>query len=288
VPTPLNELVEGFLAELAVKRSPQTVRAYGADLNALVAFLGDQPRISAPRLREYLRSSATVPRTRARKLSALRTFTRYLLRIGEIESDPADGLDSPYRRRNLPKALSEHQAESMLEAEPASRSPLRDRALLETLYGAGLRAAEVVGLDLGDVDFGESTFRVRGKGSKERIVFFGRTCAAALKDYLAGERKAAGAALFTNSRGGRLSTRSVQIIVKRWARAAGLPGEVSTHTLRHSFATHLLDHEADLKTVQQLLGHESLATTQIYTHVSIERLKDTVRKAHPKGSGTEN
>ena len=280
----MDDLVENFLTELAVRRSPQTVRAYAADLHSLAAFLADRPRLTSNRLREFLRASATTPRTRARKLSSLRTFARYLLRIGELDDDPTDGLQSPYRRRSLPKALSEKQTESLLDAEPATRSPLRDRALVETLYGAGLRSAETVGLDLADVDFNESTLRVRGKGSKERIVFFGRTCAAALKDYLAGERQTHNSALFLNARGARLSTRSVQEIVKRWARAAGLPAEVSPHTLRHSFATHLLDHEADLKTVQQLLGHESLATTQIYTHVSIERLRSTVKNAHPKSS----
>lgn len=279
---PLDELVESFLAELSVRRSPQTVRAYGADLRALVAFLDDRPRLTELRLREYLRSKPTSPRTRARKLSALRTFSQFLLRVGEIEVDPTDGLQGPYRRRSLPKALSESQTEAMLDAEPASQFPHRDRALLEILYGAGLRAAEVVALDLHDVDFGEATLRVRGKGSKERLVFFGRTCAAALRDYLSAERETDEAALFVNRRGNRLSTRTLQNIVKRWARAAGLPADVSPHTLRHSFATHLLDHNADLKTVQQLLGHESLATTQIYTHVSIERLRDTVRKSHPK------
>ena len=281
---PLDALVESFLTELAVRRSPHTVRAYAADLNGLVAFLADRPRLTSNRLREFLRASPTTPRTRARKLSTLRTFALYLLRMGELDANPTDGLQSPYRRRTLPKALSEKQTEALLDAEPASSTPLRDRALLEVLYGAGLRAAEAVGLDLADVDFGESTLRVRGKGSKERIVFFGRTCTAAIKDYLAGERQSHASALFTNARGGRLSTRSAQTTVKRWARAAGLPAEVSPHTLRHSFATHLLDHEADLKTVQQLLGHESLATTQIYTHVSIERLRKTVKNAHPKSS----
>ena len=281
---PLDDLVESFLAELSVRRSPQTVRAYAADLNGLVTFLADRPRLTSNRLREFLRASATTPRTRARKLSTLRTFALYLLRIGELDANPTDGLQSPYRRRTLPKALSEKQTEALLDAEPASSAPLRERALLEVLYGAGLRAAEAVGLDLADVDLGESTLRVRGKGSKERIVFFGRTCAAAIKDYLAGERQSPASALFTNARGGRLSTRTAQTIVKRWARAAGLPAEVSPHTLRHSFATHLLNHEADLKTVQQLLGHESLATTQIYTHVSIERLRKTVKNAHPKSS----
>jgi site-specific recombinase XerD len=206
-----------------------------------------------------------------------------LLRIGVLQADPTDGLESPYRRQGLPKALSEGQTEALLDAEPPSRYPMRDRALLETLYAAGLRAAEVVALDLNDLDFKEGVMRVKGKGAKERVVCFGRTCDSALRDYIAGERGGDGKPLFLNPSGHRLSTRTVQTIVKRWARSVGLPADISPHTLRHSFATHLLDHQADLKTVQQLLGHESLATTQIYTHVSIERLRDTVRTAHPKG-----
>ncbi len=275
--------VEGFLAELSVRRSAHTVRSYGSDLHALEQFLGDRPALTSNRLREFLRANSISPRTRARKLSTLRSFARYLLRLGLVEADPTDGLESPYRRQGLPKALSEPQAEALLDAEPPSRTPMRDRALLETLYAAGLRAAEIVALDVHDVNFAEGTMRVKGKGAKERVACFGRTCASALKDYIHGERVGIEQALFTNPSGNRLSTRTVQTVVKRWARSVGLSADVSPHTLRHSFATHLLDHRADLKTVQQLLGHESLATTQIYTHVSIERLRETVKSAHPKG-----
>jgi integrase/recombinase XerC len=174
----------------------------------------------------------------------------------------------------------------MLDQDPEGKTPLRDRAILELMYSAGLRVSETVGLDLDSVDLKSRTLRVFGKGSKQRLALYGKTCEAALLDYLHGERvaPARGSALFTNAQGVRLTTRTVQNVVKRWAKRVGLPPTVSPHTLRHSFATHLLDGGADLKSVQQLLGHESLATTQIYTHVSAERLRATVTSAHPRSA----
>ena len=152
------------------------------------------------------------------------------------------------------------------------------------MYSAGLRVSELVGVNITDIEFAAQSLRVMGKGSKERIALFGRTALTSIHDYMSGERipPKLGTPLFTNEKGGRITTRTVQNIVKRWAIQVGLPPETSPHTLRHSFATHLLDGGADLKSVQQLLGHESLATTQIYTHVSVERLKATVDQAHPK------
>jgi integrase/recombinase XerC len=161
---------------------------------------------------------------------------------------------------------------------------LRDRARLELGYGAGLRASELVSVRLTDIDFPGNQVSVIGKGNKERVALFGEACRKALEAYVAKERVAptSGDPVFTNDQGKALTSRTVQNVIKRWARAVGLPEDVSPHTLRHSFATHLLDGGADLKTVQQLLGHENLATTQVYTHVSIERLRDAVEKAHPK------
>jgi integrase/recombinase XerC len=180
--------------------------------------------------------------------------------------------------------MSQHQAEGLLDQDPVGKTPLRDRALLELGYSAGLRAGELVAAKLGDIDFEEQSIKVSGKGNKERVSLFGETCKHAILDYVQNERAAPtkGDPLFTNARGLPLTSRTVQNVIKRWARAAGLPDDVTPHTLRHSFATHLLDGGADLKTVQQLLGHENLATTQVYTHVSIERLRDAVEKAHPK------
>lgn len=280
----LDRQIQEFLDHLAARRSPNTVRAYGADLSQLAEFLQGKPELTADRLRLYLRKHAPTPVTRARKLSTLRAFVRYLKAAGHLDHDPTEALEAPIRRRPLPKALSQTQATELLDQEADGATPLRDRALLELMYSAGLRVSELVGVDLPALDLRERTVRVLGKGNKERICLFGPTCEQTLRDYVAGERTPpkTGQPLFTNAQGKRLTTRTVQNVIKRWAMRAGLPPNVSPHTLRHSFATHLLDGGADLKSVQQLLGHESLATTQIYTHVSVERLRQTVRESHPR------
>ncbi|MFI5385764.1 MAG: tyrosine recombinase XerC [Fimbriimonadales bacterium] len=288
----LDARIQEFLDHLATRRSPHTVRSYGSDLAQLSSFLGGEFDLEPSRLRLYLRKYGSSPVTRARKLSALRTFAKYLRQAGHLESDPTESLEAPIRRKGLPKALSLDQTTELLDQPEGGRTPLRDRALLELMYAAGIRASEVVGVDVKDIDFAESTIVVTGKGNKQRLALFGSTCRSALQDYIAGGRvtpnskvetaNAPENPLFTNKDGKRLTTRTVQNVVKRWARRAGLSPEVSPHTLRHSFATHLLDNGIDLKSVQQLLGHESLATTQIYTHISIERLKKTVDEAHPR------
>ncbi|HVL40281.1 MAG TPA: tyrosine recombinase XerC [Fimbriimonadaceae bacterium] len=277
----LDRLIQSFLDQLAARRSPHTVRSYGTDLAQLAGSLEGQFDLSPAKLRSYLRKYGASPVTRARKLSSLRTFVKYLKAIGRLDHDPTDVLEAPIRRKRLPKALSRQQAGEMLDQLDVGKSPVRDRALLELMYAAGLRASEVVGVRQQDLDLQARCVTVHGKGNKQRITLFGSTCAAALRDYLHGERTP-GEFLFTNRQGRSITTRTVQNIVKRWARAAGLPPNVSPHTLRHSFATHLLDGGADLKSVQQLLGHESLATTQVYTHVSVERLRKTIEEAHPK------
>lgn len=281
---PLSEQVDAFLEHLATRRSPHTVRSYGSDLGQLVEFLGDSGVFETDRLRLFLRALAKSPTTRARKLSTLRAFARFSKRMGWIERDPTEALDAPIKRRGLPKALAEGQVRELLGSSPDSRHRLRDLAMLELMYGAGLRASEVVSIDLPDLRLGDRSVQVKGKGNKERVALFGQPCADAIESYLSLERVAPsrGVPLFTNRDGGRLTTRSVQTTIKRWAVIAGLPTEVSPHTMRHSFATHLLDRGADLKTVQQLLGHESLATTQIYTHVSVDRLRASVDLAHPR------
>jgi integrase/recombinase XerC len=283
----LDELIQEFLDNLAARRSAHTVRSYGSDLAQLSIFLEGNFDLAPGRLRGFLRQYGASPTTRARKLSTLRTFVKFLKQTGRLDHDPTEALEAPIRRKRLPKAISQLQASDLLDQPPAGKTPLRDRALLELMYAAGLRASETVGVNLADLDFKEGALLVRGKGSKERVTLFGQACAEALQEYVRAERVAdAGeTALFTNDKGRRLTTRTVQNVVKRWALRAGLPPETSPHTLRHSFATHLLDGGADLKSVQQLLGHESLATTQIYTHLSIERLRETVAKAHPKSKG---
>lgn len=294
----LDQAIQRFLDHLAARRGSLTVKSYGADLGQLAAFVelkvesgelkgGEGLGVSllTPELLQgYLRAYGGSPATRARKLSALRAFTRFLRKEGLIEHDPTEPLEAPIRRKRLPKALSKEQTKNLLEGEPDSPSPKRDAALLELMYAAGLRVSEAVGANLGDFDLRDGSLRVRGKGNKERIALFGEPCRRAILAYVEGERfpPAEGDPLFTNAQGQRITARTAHRIVRRWALEAGLPPEVSPHTLRHSFATHLLDGGADLKSVQQLLGHESLATTQIYTHISIERLKDAVEKAHPR------
>lgn len=283
---PIDNHIQRFLDHLRARRSEATVRAYGADLAQLAQFTEGAFEFDTETLRKYLRKHGGSPRTRARKLSTIRTFAKYLRSTQVIDRDPTEPLEAPFRRRNLPKSLNQPQTSDLLDQQDVGRTPKRDRAILELIYSAGLRAAEAVGINRRDLDFRESSLKVLGKGDKERMVFFGSAAATALHDYLTGERvePKLDDAFFTNDKGGRLTTRTVQKIVKRWALSVGLPPETSPHTLRHTFATHLLDGGADLKTVQQLLGHSSLATTQIYTHVSIERLHETVQKAHPKGS----
>ncbi len=282
--TSLDTHIQQFLDHLAVRRSANTVRSYGTDLAQLSQFMGGKFDLTPERLRGYLRKFAPTPVTRARKLSTLRTFVKYLQAAGHLSNDPTEVLEAPFRRKKLPKALSRLQALELLDQEDSGRHPMRDRALLELTYSAGIRVSELVGVNISDIDFKNQSLLVRGKGSKERIVLFGRTAKSSIQDYIQQERIPAVSdnALFTNAKGARLTTRMVQYVVKKWCVRVGLPPETSPHTLRHSFATHMLDGGADLKSVQQLLGHESLATTEIYTHVSMERLRTTVDSAHPR------
>ena len=281
---PLGELIEDFVKTLEAQKSPHTVRSYASDLSQFSKATEGELRLDPATMRTYLRKYGPKPTTRARKLASLKAFTKYLRQRGEIEGDPTEHLEAPIRRRLLPKAISQHQAEQLLDQPFVGDAPLRDKAVLELAYSAGLRAAEIVSVSLSEFDFNEMSLHVTGKGNKERVVLFGERCRQAIEDYDKNERirPVVGDALFTNAKGRPISTRTVQNVIKRWARAAGLPEDVSPHTLRHSFATHLLDGGADLKTVQQLLGHENLSTTQVYTHVSIERLRGAVEKAHPK------
>lgn len=286
----LDTAIQEFLDNQRAKRSPHTVKSYGADLSQLAAFLSPEngaaqiDALTAMRLQAFLRQHAPNPTTRARKLSAIRTFVKFCKQMGYLDTDPTEMLEAPIQRKKLPKAISQAQAEDLLDQDDLGQSPLRDRAMLEIMYGAGLRVSEVVAINLPDIDFKEGSVRVRGKGNKDRVALFGKPCLEAIERYLQAERvePRKGQPLFTNRWGGRIIARTAYNVVRRWAKQVGLPPEVSPHKLRHSFATHLLDGGADLKTVQQLLGHESLATTQIYTHVSIERLRDAVEKAHPK------
>ena len=295
---PLSSQVERFLKHLSAARgaSEHTVRAYRADLMELLAFL-DEASITDPlavtsrTMRRYLvrlddrnLASSTVQR----KLSAVRALFRFLQREGAIIDHPATGLRRRRSGRLLPGCLELAEVEALLAA-PDVTTPLglRDRAILEVLYSAGTRAAETVGLNHGDLDTKRGVARVRGKGKKERLAALGRFAVEALREYLTDPRRprplpVAANAVFLNHRGGRLSTRSLGRILERHTLAAGIHRRATPHTLRHSFATHLLDRGADLRSVQELLGHAHLVTTQIYTHVSVERLREVYERAHPR------
>ncbi len=290
--------VDAFLSELTAARgvSPHTARAYRADLAEFAAFCAanaiEDPRAISPRtLRAFLAALEERSLARAsvqRKLSAVRSWLRFLLRRGEMESNPAALLRQRRVSRRLPSVLSEAEIH-MLLAAPDAATPLgrRDRALLELLYSAGTRASETVGLDRRDLDLRRGVARVLGKGGKERLAAVGSHAVLALREYLDDPARPrpdtrAREAVFLNARGGRLTTRSLERVLDRHVLAAGIHRRATPHTLRHSFATHLLDRGADLRAVQELLGHAHLVTTQIYTHVSIERLRAIYERAHPR------
>jgi len=308
--TTLTRAIEGFVSYLADERrfSPRTVLAYRADLDRFVDFwerefaqipAGKTPlsKIDPLAVRSHLASlhrDRLSNRSLARHLSALRSFFRWACREAHLVKNPARGLPAPRTARTLPRAMTLHDTETLLEAKEEGVFPLRDRALLELLYATGLRVSEAAGLDLEDVDFSSRLVRVLGKGGKERLVPFGEPAGEALREYLPiraaarrgyerdSDRDSSGEPLFVNARGGRLTTRSMARLLKRRLRASGLSTDISPHALRHTFATHLLEQGADLRAIQELLGHASLSTTQKYTHLDAARLRDVYRRAHPK------
>lgn len=318
----VRDHLKAFLEHLRLNEnaSPHTVRAYDSDLTQYLAFLASHAgrRVSelTPADLDHLGARAWLgdlnkrgnsKSSAARKLSAIRAFGRYLRREGVLQGDPAALVGTPRREQRIPSHLSVDEMTKLLAAPDASR-PLgrRDRAVLELFYASGLRLSELVGLDLDDVNLAGRVVRVLGKGGKERIVPFNPAAAAALKAWMAdraafapaalrrdsappGRRAAKGMSarrsrdpLFLNYRGGRLSTRSVDTLVRRYVAACSTRYGISPHALRHSFATHLLEAGADLRAIQELLGHARLSTTQRYTHVNAAQLIDTYRKAHPK------
>ena len=287
----MEQEVEGFLALLAARRSQLTVEAYRRDLTDAARVL-DRPLSDAstddlerylPELRSRGLASATV----ARRLAALRSFYRHLVLIGARGDNPAAELRPPRRQRHLPHPLSPAEAERLIEAANGIKPrDLRDRALVELLYGAGLRVSEAVGLERAGLDLDNRIVRCLGKGDKERIVPIGRRAADALTRYLARGRpfleRRPRPELFLNARGGGLTRAGAFLILRRLAEVAGLePGRIHPHLLRHSFATHLLEGGADLRSVQEMLGHADLSTTELYTHVSDKRRRETYLSAHP-------
>jgi integrase/recombinase XerC len=285
------ELVE-FAEHLdrIARASPHTRRGYLSDLRQLAAWLGESGKAldAADRddLRAFLASrfAANQPATLARKQASLRAYYAHRVRMGHLADSPARRLISPRRRRTLPNVVSVDDMFALLDT-PSARTPagLRDRCALELLYGAGLRVSELVGLDDSDLLDAATALRVRGKGGKERVVPLVAKARAALQAWLARRAElGSGPALFLNRRGGRLTARSVARHLARYALICGTQRHVHPHALRHSFATHLLDMGADLRGIQELLGHASLSTTQRYTHVSSERLVQIYEEAHPR------
>ena len=283
--------VEGFLALSAARLAPRTVEAYRRDLEHLAQWLGGSPaEATADQLAAYvaqLRADGLAATTIGRRAAAMRSFFRHQVLLGAREDNPAAELDLPRRRRALPRTLSAAEAERLVEAATGTAPrTLRDRALVELLYGAGLRVSEAVSLDRQSVDLENRLVRCIGKGSKERIVPIGREAAEALRRYLARGRphldRRHRPELFLNAQGGPLTRAGAFLILRRLAEKAGLePERIHPHLLRHSFATHLLEGGADLRSVQEMLGHADLATTELYTHVSDRRRRELYFQAHP-------
>jgi tyrosine recombinase XerC len=285
----MEKYVEKFIRYLEIEKnySAHTILNYRLDLEDFAKFLGDLAweKIDYLTLRKYLahlKEKNLGNRTVGRRLSALRSFFRFLTREGYLKANPILSVSSPKQDKHLPLFLTEEEVTKLIEtALPKNERGLRDRAILETFYSTGIRISELVGLDKEDVDFIGGIIKVTGKGKKERVVPIGDVAVSAIRDYL-GKRKKSSEVLFLNKSGRRITTRGVRGIVEKYLRLAGIKQGVSAHTLRHSFATHLLNRGADLRSVQELLGHVNLSTTQIYTHLTTERLKNVYDKAHPR------
>jgi tyrosine recombinase XerC len=286
-------MVDSFIKYLRTERnlSGNTLEAYRRDVLQFLAFAGtdDPGRVDRNRIRSFLGSlqrQGMDKRSMGRKLSALKSYFKFCLREGEVDTNPALGLRSPKPDKKLPHFLSQEQAGISVEYEPPDRrNRIRDVAIMELLYGSGLRSTELLSLKTNDVDLNNAQIKVRGKGNKERIVPLTRASVSVLKRYLAGRGE--GGSVFLGKNGKILSRSQLQRIVKSRIRAAGYGGKASPHVMRHSFATHLLDRGADLKAVKELLGHSSLSTTQVYTHVTVDRLKKVYKQAHPRAEEEE-
>lgn len=301
---PVENLINVFIESMATEKgfSENTCRGYRNDLEEFLKYLAENLRarsndpveidcVDNITIRGYLgylhkrNKKATI----ARKLSALRSFFKYLVKRGVVEDNPAESILTPKQEKTIPAYLSVDEMFRLLDSIQTGKIlDLRNRAIFETLYSCGIRVSELVGLNTLNVDYGQSLIRVLGKGNQERIVPIGQKALAAIKTYRqilnreGGDSEKMNGALFLNKNKGRLTARSVARVLNKLVTVCGLLTPVSPHTLRHTFATHMLDAGADLRVVQELLGHKSLSTTQKYTHVSIDRLMETYDKAHPR------
>jgi integrase/recombinase XerC len=291
-----------FLTYLALEKnsSTQTVKSYREDLTQVLEYIREHIRKTAVEPRDWntrtlrsfvawLHEQGYAKTTVARRLATIRSFGKFLCREGVLKVNPAQALRGPRQDKKLPHFLTVADVQRLLSA-PSDMPPLgrRDRAILETLYSAGLRVSELVGLNLDDVDLNDGVLVVRGKGKKERLALLGGPAKSALATWLTdrsgllANRNRQSPAVFLNKAGGRLTTRSVGRILAKHLQQAGLDPRTTPHTLRHSFATHMLDAGADIRGVQELLGHKSLSTTQVYTHITTQRLQQSYHKAHPR------
>jgi len=287
----MEKYIEKFIRYLEIEKnySPHTITNYKLDLRDFSKFLAgtELEKIDYLMLRKYLavlKEKNLNSRSVGRRLSALRSFFRFLSREGYIKTNPILILSSPKLDKHLPSFMTEEEVKKLIESAfakaPDDLLAFRDRAILEAFYSSGLRISEVVGLNVDDVDFISGILKIRGKGKKERIVPVGEAALGAIRKYL-GKKKKETEAVFLNKNSRRITTRGVMDIVRKYLRQAGIKPGVSAHTFRHSFATHLLNRGADLRTVQELLGHANLSTSQIYTHLTTEKLKSVYDKAHP-------
>lgn len=285
----MDRYIGKFLTYLEIEKnaSPHTIVNYHIDLRTFRDFLGDTvlekvDAITARRFLAHLRQREYAKRTIARKLASLRSFFKFLSREGYLKSNPLSATSSPKLDKKLPLFLDINQVTQLIESPRTTELlGLRDRAILETLYSTGIRVSELVSLDIERIDFIGGVVKVYGKGKKERITPIGERALRAIRDYLA-KRPSKSKAVFLSKRGRRLKDSDIRRLLDKYIRKLSLKENVSPHTLRHSFATHLLDKGADLRSVQELLGHMNLSTTQIYTHVTTERLKSVYEKAHPR------
>jgi integrase/recombinase XerD len=295
----MSDWIDKFLHYLSAERglAANTLESYGRDLRQYAAYLASQPeraaidRASRRAIVAYLlhledqgKAAATI----ARRLAALKAFYQYLVRERHLEADPTANLESPKLERRLPRVLTVEEVERII-AQPDVRTPvgLRDRAMLELLYATGIRVSELIHLDVGDVRLDEGYLRCLGKGNKERLVPMGSQAICSLGAYLERGRslllrRPEEPSLFVNHHGRRLTRQGFWKIVKKYARGARIGHEITPHTLRHSFATHLLENGADLRAVQEMLGHADISTTQVYTHLAQGKLKEVYAKAHPR------
>jgi len=285
----MDRYIEKYVRYLEIEKgySAHTILNYRKDLKEFGKFLGEAliDSVDYLNLRKFLsllKEKNLKSRTISRKLSCLRSFFRFLNREGLLKNDPTSALSSPKLEHYLPVFLTEDEVTKLIEAPDTKElSGLRDKAIIETLYSTGMRVSELVGLNLENIDFIGAVIKVRGKGKKERLVPIGDKALRVIRDYI-GRRKQEQPAVFLNKNGRRITDRGIRLILDKYISLTALRENISPHSLRHSFATHLLNRGADLRSVQELLGHANLSTTQIYTHLTTDKLKSVYDKAHPR------